>query len=197
MKVISDKIVRFTPKFWLKVGQLIPAWVYADCKIGLMQNNGKNYHYKSEQYKKYKANGMRRFTKGAGKMFSDKEGYSYGKTYFNNPKAGKSKKTGFTTGGRLSSLKGISIDSTNTSFVDMILTGRTVKSLKPKTSDEISVTMAYPPDKAGIVLGNKRRGYNIIGLNNQNIKKVRQLIVKQLDDNQKAMLGKKMVITIG
>ena len=167
MKIISDKIVRFTPKFWEKVGGLIPAWVYADCKIGLMQNNGKNYHYKSEQYKKYKANGMKRLT------------------------------TGKTKGGRLSSLKGISIDSTNTSFVDMILTGRTVKSLKPKTSDEVSVTMAYPPDKAGIVLGNKRRGYNIVGLNKQNIKKVRQLIVKQLDDNQKAMLGKKLVINIG
>lgn len=188
MKIISDKIVRFTPKFWLKVGGLIPAWIYADCKIGLMQNNGKGYHYKSEQYKKYKANGMRRFTKGKA---------SDSGAFFNNPKAGKSKKTGFTTGGRLSSLKGIPIDSTNTSFVDMILTGRTVKSLKPKTSDEVSVTMAYPPDKAGIVLGNKRRGYNIVGLNNQNIKKVRQLIIKQLDDNQKAMLGKKMVITIG
>lgn len=193
IKPISDKIARFTPGFWLKIGGLIPNWVYEDAKRGKMQNNGQGYHYKSETYKRYKANGMKRFTKGDAKLSSIK-----GKKdlFFKNPKAGLDKK-GIGTGDRLKSYKGVSIESTNTSFVDMILTGRTIKSLKPKSSDETGVVMAFGQDKAGVILGNAKRNYNIVGLNNNNRKKIRNIILAQLDNNLKKEIGKTIIINIG
>lgn len=194
---IPNKIVRFTPQFWLKVGGLVPKWVKDDALKGIMQNNGHNYHYRSKEYMRYKANSMRRFTKGEGKTFSDKEGFFFGKTFFDNKKAKTSKKTGFTTGDRLKAYKGISIESTDVSKVNMTLTGRTINSLHPKTSDDVSVTMAFAPAYGGIVLGNKQRGYDVTGLNNENLKKVRNLILQQLDNNAKKELGKKIVINIG
>lgn len=194
---IPNKIVRFTPQFWLKLGGLVPKWVKDDALKGLMQNNGHDYHYRSKEYMRYKANNMRRFTKGEGKTFSDKEGFFFGKTFFNNKKAKTSKKTGFTTGDRLKAYKGISIESTDISKVNMTLTGRTINSLHPKTSDDVSVTMAFSPAYGGIVLGNKQRGYDVTGLNNENLKKVRNLILQQLDNNAKKELGKKIVINIG
>lgn len=194
---IPNKIVRFTPQFWLKLGGLVPKWVKDDALKGIMQNNGHDYHYRSKEYMKYKANNMRRFTKGEGKTFSDKEGFFFGKTFFDNKKAKTGKKTGFTTGDRLKAYKGISIESTDVSKVNMTLTGRTINSLHPKTSDDVSVTMAFAPAYGGIVLGNKQRGYDITGLNNENLKKVRNLILQQLDNNAKKELGKKIVINIG
>ena len=194
---ISNKIARFTPKFWLKIGGLVPQWVKADALDGVMQNEVYNYRYKSKDYIRYKANQMRRFTKGEGKTFSDKEGYFFGKTYFQNKKAKLSKKTGFTTGDRLKAYKGISIESTDVSKVNMTLTGRTINSLHPKTSDDVSVTMAFAPAYGGIVLGNKQRGYDVTGLNNRNKTKVRELILQQLDDNAKKEIKGKIVINIG
>lgn len=194
---ISNKIVRFTPKFWLKIGGLVPQWVKADALLGKMQNNGHDYHYKSKDYMRYKANNMKRLTKGEGKTFSDKEGYFFGKTYFQNKKAKISKKTGFTTGDRLKAYKGISIESADVSKVNMTLTGRTINSLHPKTSDDVSVTMAFAPAYGSIVLGNKQRGYDVTGLNKENLQKVRNLILQQLDNNAKKELGKKIIINIG
>lgn len=196
IKAISDKVIRFTPQFWTKVGGLIPQWVKKDALQGIMQNGLQNLHYKSKQYAKYKANQMRRFTKGEGKVFSDKAGYSYGKTYFNNPKAKKTKK-GVSSSDRLKDYAGISIESTDISKVNMTLTGRTINSLHPKSSDEYGVNMAFSPAYGGIVLGNKQRGYDVTGLNEQNIKKVRELILAQLDNNAKKEIGKKIVINIG
>jgi hypothetical protein len=196
-KLISDKVVRFKPEFWLKLGGLIPKWIKDDALMGKMQNNGQGYHYRSKSYMKYKANAMRRFTKGQGKTFSDKEGFFYGQTYFKNKKAGINKKTGHTTGSRLSGYETVPIQSTDVSKVNMVLTGRTLDSLHPKTSDDTSVTMAFGVGKGGIVLGNKQRGYNVIGLSNDNKKKVRNLILAQLDNNLKKEIGKTIVINIG
>ena len=190
---ISNKIVRFTPKFWLKIGGLVPQWVKADSLLGKMQNDMQNFAYKSKEYVKYKANQMRRLTKGSALSSSIK-----GKKdlYFNNPKSGKNKK-GLSTGDRLKAYNGISIESTDVSKVNMTLTGRTINSLHPKTSDDVSVTMAFAPAYGGIVLGNKQRGYDVTGLNKENLQKVRNLILAQLDNNAKKELGKKIVINIG
>ena len=141
---------------------MIPAWVYEDCINHLMQNNGKNYHYKSKQYVKLKSNQMRN-----------------------------------KNGDRIKSLKATGIDSTDTSAVNMILTGRTVKSLHIKSTSPESLTMAFGMDKSGIIIGNKRRGYDVTGLNDKNRAKIKQFILKQFNENERKELEKKVVITIG
>ena len=161
MSKISN-IVKLTDGFWKKIGGMIPAWVYEDCINHLMQNNGKNYHYRSQEYVKLKSNQMR----------------------------GKD-------GNRSKSLKGIGIDSTDTSAVNMVLTGRTVKSLHTKATSPESLTMAFGMDKAGIILGNKRHGYDVTGLNDKNKAKIKQFILKQFNENERKELEKKVVITIG
>lgn len=100
-------------------------------------------------------------------------------------------------GSRLKSLKGIGVDSTDTSAVNMILTGRTVKSLHTKSTSPEALTMSFGMDKAGIIIGNKRRGYDVTGLNDKNKAKVKQLILKQFNENERKELEKKVVITIG
>lgn len=193
---ISNKVMRLTPNFWMKLGGLVPKWVKDDALKGLMQNGAQNLHYKSREYIKYKANQMRRFTKGQGKTFSDKEGFFFGQTYFKNKKAGINKK-GIGTGDRLKEYKGIPIQSTDVSKINMTLTGRTIDSLHPKTSDDTGVLMAFSPAYGGIVIGNRQRGYDITGLNEQNKKKVHDLIVAQLDENLRKEIKGKIVIEIG
>ena len=141
---------------------MIPAWVYEDCINHLMQNNGKNYHYRSQEYVKLKSNQMRK-----------------------------------KDGSRIKSLKGIGIDSTDTSAVNMILTGRTVKSLHIKSTSPESLTMAFNPAYTKIILGNKRHGYDVTGLNDKNRAKIKQFILKQFNENERKELEKKVVITIG
>lgn len=190
---ISSKVMRFTPNFWMKLGGLVPKWVKDDALKGLMQNGTQNLHYKSREYIKYKANQMRRFTKG-GALSSSIKGKK--DIFFNNPKAGINKK-GIGTGDRLKEYKGIPIQSTDVSKVNMTLTGRTIDSLHPKTSDDTGVLMAFNPAYGGIVIGNRQRGYDITGLNEQNKKKVHDLIVAQLDENLRKEIKGKIVIEIG
>lgn len=191
---LSD-IPKLGSKFWKELGGKIPFWVKEDALKGLMQDNKQNLRYKSETYKKYKANDMRRFTRGEGKTFSDKEGYFYGKTYFTNKKAGFSKSKGFGTGQRLKEYKGQPIESRDTQFVNLTLTGKMINSLKPKNSGEDWVIMAFSPDQAGKVIGNKRYGYNVVGLNDKNKLKVKAAMITEMKKRQ-LELPKKLVINV-
>ena len=60
-------VIKLSKQFWNKTGQLAVQWIRADAEKGKFQNNTSNHPYKSEQYKKYKANDMRRFTTGKAK----------------------------------------------------------------------------------------------------------------------------------
>lgn len=196
MKLNLDKLTKLTKDIWLRIGQKISIWIYEDAQRGKFQNDAPSQSYRSESYKRYKANNMRRFTVGEGQTFSDKEGYYFGKTYFRNKKAGFSKKKGFGTGERLKGYKGVSIESGETSFVNLILTGQMFRGLKPISSDEMSVTMSYAQKDAGKVLGAKRFGRIITSLNKSNIEKVKEELVKEYDKHIKEGLPKKVTIIV-
>lgn len=197
MKLNLKDIPKLGSKFWKELGGKIPGWIKADALVGLMQNNNQKMRYRSKEYTKYKANDMRRFTKGEGKTFSDKEGYFYGKTYFGNKKAGFSKKKGFGTGDRLKAYKGVSIESNNVAFVDLTLTGRMINSLRPTKSDDYGVLMSYGQDQVGKILGNKMRGYDVLGLNDKNKLLTKNEIIKELKRRKEKLIPKKIDIVIG
>ena len=177
-------MVELAPKFWRELGGKIAKWVRSDFEAGLFQNNMQGDHYRSRQYMKYKANDMRRFTVGEGQTFSDKEGYFFGETHFRSKKAGYSKKKQMGTGKRLKAYYGRTIASRETGFVNMILTGRLMKGLKPRKWDNYSVTMGYESVDAGKILGGQKYSREVMGLNTENRDLVKQEIIKEFDRNQ-------------
>lgn len=181
MKVNLKNILKLTPQFWLKVGELASNWVKTDALAGIMQNNTSGHAYRSREYMKYKANRMERFTD---------------KTY---KKGTKRISPGTTTkkGTKLEAFRSVSIASNDVSKVNMTLTGRTLNALAPKVSDETSVTMSFKGIDPRLLLGNQRLGYDIIGLNDKNKAKVLGLIEKKLDENIKKEIKGKIVINIG
>ena len=169
VKLITDNILDLTPQFWTETGDEIHDIVLDDCRAGIMQDNTSGHSYKSLQYMKYKANRMERFTTR-----------TYKKGTKNIP-AGKVARKGT----KLEALRNTSVVSTQINPVNMILTQRTINSLKGKNPTTISITMAFVDTPAGILKGNRDRGYDIIGLNNKNREKVRQRVIKQFNNNLK------------
>jgi len=196
-KLNIKKIIEFKTSFWKRLAEKIKKWIWADMLGGKVQAYfGTGYQY-SEAYAKYKKNNMRRFTKGEGKTFSDKEGYFFGKTYFQNKKAGFSKKTGYGTGKRLKGYEGAPIASNHTSSVNMLLTGGTIKGLAYSNSNKVGMVMAYKQKDAMKIIGNEEQGRDIRTLNNNNMNKVRSEFLKGLDENIREWAKKKLTITVG
>lgn len=187
VKITLDKIFSRLQSKWKRIGQLAIQWIREDARDGMFQN-GVGDTYRSEQYKKYKRNDMRRYTTGAGQIFSDKSGYFFGTTYFRNKKAKTRKGKTYTTGERLSEYKGVSISSRETSFVNMILTGELFRGLKVRSIDNSGVTIGYESKDAGKILGNQKYGRQIVGLRDENIKKVKDELVKGLSEELKKEL---------
>jgi hypothetical protein len=170
-----NNIIKLSKSFWTKTGQLALQWIRADAEKGKFQNNTSNHPYKSEQYKKYKANDMRRFTTKSGKQ---------AKTAIQ----GKGNKT-YGSGGRLKEFYTKHIESRQTQFVNMILTGDLFKGFKVKKSDNTSVTIGFNPNKADIgkLTGARDLGRELVGLSKENVEKVKGLIVDEFNKNKKAL----------
>ena len=185
VKLITDNILDLTPDFWLKVGDKIHDWVLDDCRAGIMQNNTSGHAYKSEWYKKYKANEMRKFgrTERISLNIMTKKGTRKRITVDKKP-------------GRLKGYETVPIVSTQINPVNMILTQRTINSLHPKASTKDSVTMAFAPDKTGLLNGNRDRGYDIIGLNDKNREQVKQKILNQFDENIRKTIAPTIIIEV-
>jgi len=173
VKLITDNILDLTPQFWLEIGKSIQGYVLDDCRAGIMQDNTANHSYKSPQYMKYKANRMERFTT---------------RKYKDGTVANK--------GTKLKSLGATSVVSTQIYPVNMILTQRTINSLHPKASTKDSVTMAFAPDKTGLLNGNRDRGYDIIGLNDKNREQVKQKILNQFNENIRKTIAPTIIIEV-
>ena len=191
--MIIQQVANLPNDFWSKLARgsnaTIYFWVKEDCRQGIMQNGTRNHQY-SETYAKYKANDMKRFTTGEATNYAYNTGGIVTKDlYFKN------KKTKYGTGDRLSGYKGISLESTDVSKVTMILTGLTTNSLKEKTHTRNSLTMVFEGVNPDILLGNKERGYDIIGLNDTNREKVRQRILNEYKKNV-SKLPKKITIDL-
>jgi len=78
------------------------------------------------------------------------------------------------TGKKLKAFRNQSTD-TNTAFVNMKLTGKTLRGMRAGSSKNTAI-ITY--DKGEIVLGNKSRGYDIYDLTNQN----KELILEDLEN---------------
>lgn len=154
--------IGLTDTEWRKVGAYANSLIQNDMTAGKFQNGKSNLQYISQQYKRYKANGMRRFTKD---------------TKNGTARAGLNKKTGFTTGKRTGQKIG-TIESTNTAFVDMTLTGQLKKSLDVLRNIPNGIECGFEkhPNALKIIQGNNRYGRQIVGLSDENIQKVKVFI---------------------
>ena len=196
VKLITDNILDLTPDFWMKTGDKIHDWVSDDADKGIMQDNTSMHQYTSPEYVRYKKNNMRRFTKGKGQTFSDKEGYFFGQTHFKSPKVtAKYKGRSYGAGDRLKGYEA-GVLSTQTAFVNMRLTSKTLNSLKGKNPTTNSITMQFDGTPAGILTGNRDRGYDIIGLNDKNREQVKQKILKQFDENIRKTIAPTIIIEV-
>lgn len=157
-----SKILQLTPAWWKHLGGFIAKWVREDSKKGLFQNNAQHLAYRSRQYKKYKANDMRRFTDGK----------------------------------RLQAYRGQSIESNKTQFVDMTLTGKLKKGLRPRSWTKYSVTMGYNPEDAKKILGNKKYNRDVVGLNDKNKRLVKVELIKEFKKRQIEVIPKNITINI-
>lgn len=164
MQVVAPQI-GLTEEDWKEVGAYANSLVQNDMAEGVFQtptgtSNKPNYN---QQYAKYKANGMKRFTVG-------KEGYFYGKTYFKNKKAKKKSE-------RLSGYYGISTNR-QVGFVNMILTGTLQKALKYVKPFSNGVTCGFEQSDnlIGKLKGANRYNRLLLGLSDKNIAKVKTLI---------------------
>lgn len=183
----TKKSLQLGGNFWKRLGQKVAQWIREDAKKGIFQtpNGQSSKPTYNETYAKYKANDMRRFTTGeATKTYTDKKGNERG-LFFDNKKTKTAiqRKTDstFGTGKRLKSYYGQSIESRQTGFVDMTLTGQTLKGLHVKSSDENSVTLAYNSKDAGKIIGNQEK-YDraLVGMNDKNIEKARQEVISEM-----------------
>lgn len=189
---------------WRRMLQHCVQNIRANFKEGKMQDGKSGLQYKSEQYKKYKANAM--------------EQLKYGRSLF-NPETGqlmrgnklKTKTTKskdvygnlrFTSqtqkGGRLWNYAAKSVESRRIDFVDMTLSGDLKKGLHVV---EGSITnyggkISYEPEDAKKIEGNKALGRDVVGLNEENQEKLKKEIVEILKKNAQTILAKDIKIQV-
>ena len=160
MKLNLNKIPVLGKQWWGGLSGFISKWVYQDATVGLFQGKFdiQKQMYRSEQYVKYKANEMRYFGRG-------------------KEKKGKGEKIR----NKYVDYKSVSTN-TQTQFVNMMLTERTINSLAMEDSDDTGVTMAYKPEHTGKILGGKKWGRNLVGLNDKNVRLVKVQMIKEYKD---------------
>ena len=176
-------IIQLTASDWKTMLQHCVQQIRADMKLGIMQDGKTNLQYLSAQYKKYKANKMKQLKYGRG--LYDPE--------TNTIMRGKAKKKGQP---RLWNYYGKAIESTNTAYVDMTLTGDLKKGLKVKSVNESGGMIGYEPEDAKKLQGNRRYGREIVGLNEANKDKLKDEIVDIFKKNAVTILSKDINITV-
>ena len=150
-----DQVVKPNSKVMTKLAQDAIDKITLDASKGKFQNDRSGYSYKSDTYRKYKANSMR----------------------------GKN--------GKLKAFANQSTD-TQTSFVNMKLTGRTLRGMRGSGKTDTAI-ITY--DRGEIVLGNQKRGYDIYDLSNKNKEFIAERFGKELlDRNIKKYVSKTITI---
>lgn len=150
-----DGILKFNKGFWVKVGSWVVNQIRSDAQQGIFQTDEAVKTTYSKQYAELKANRMQTQGKDA---------------------KGKSKPE------KVKSLKGVSIVSTNTSFVDMTLTGQTLRGLKVTETMPDGVQVAFNIRDLWKIVGNQKPGLNrrLVGLNNKNMKRLQELFINEV-----------------
>lgn len=179
---MADKINILTPQDWRKIGTFANKLIQNDFAEGKFQNNKSNLQYLSQQYKKQKANGMRRVTRGGVlKDFDPSHDYPGKRLY------GKKKRVAEGKGKRLSGFYGQPIESTNTAFVDMTLSGRLKKSLHVKENLPNGIRSGYnlTDNNPGKIEGNRKYGREVLGLSDENQEKVKDYMIGLMKNHVK------------
>ena len=192
-------ILKLPDGFWSKLAagstESIQKWIELDALNGIMQDNTSNHQYKSESYKKYKANGMYRTTTGIGKGYGVRYNKKTGNLnavplYFKNKKG---------VGVRLKAYKGESATNKDISKVNMYLTGKMLRGIKRGASPEPNtLLMVFNTLEDGKkAYGNRDRNkYDILGLSNINREKVKERMLKEFKKNIGNISPKQIVIHI-
>ena len=150
-----DQVVKPNSKVMSKLAQDAIDKITLDASKGKFQNGRSGFSYKSDTYKKYKANSMQ----------------------------GRN--------GKLKAFRNQSTD-TQTSFVNMRLTGRTLRGMRGSGKTDTAI-ITY--DRGEIVLGNQKRGYDIYDLSNKNKEFIADRFGKELlDRNIKKYVSKITII---
>ena len=124
-----------------------------------------------------------------GQFQNDRSGFSYKNDTYRKYKANSMR--GIRTGKKLKAFANQSTDTT-TSFVNMRLTGRTLRSMRASSKLDTAI-ITY--DRGEIVLGNQKRGYDIYDLSNKNKEFIAERFGKELlDRNIKKYVSKTTII---
>lgn len=124
-----------------------------------------------------------------GKFQNDRSGFSYQNDTYRKYKANGMR--GIRTGKKLKAYANQSTDTT-TSFVNMRLTGRTLRSMRASSKLDTAI-ITY--DRGEIVLGNQKRGYDIYDLSDKNKEFIAERFGKELlDRNIKKYVSKTTII---
>lgn len=145
---------------------------------GKMSDNRTNLQY-TKEYAKYKANGMRRFTRGGNiqEFTNIKQGGIYS---FKNVRVNTKKLTAKGKGQKLNGYETRSVN-TDVSKVNLTLTGDMVKSLSLINANVNHIRVTFSGEQTKKILGNIANGYNPVGLNSENTQIIKNYIIKYLE----------------
>ena len=122
-----------------------------------------------------------------GKFQNDRSGFSYKNDTYKNYKANSMQGKN----GKLKAFRNQATD-TQTAFVNMRLTGRTLRSMRASSKTDTAI-ITY--DRGEIILGNQKRGYDIYDLSNKKKEFIAERFGKELlDRNIKKYVSKTTII---
>ena len=172
-----DQVVKPNSKVMSKLAQDAIDKITLDASKGKFQNGKSGYQYSDSGSNV----GFRTFSKGSKKWTANIDSYK-------NRKAAGMR---YPNGQRVKGYENQSTDTT-TSFVNMRLTGRTLRSMRASSKLDTAI-ITY--DRGEIVLGNQKRGYDIYDLSNNNKEFIAERFGKELlDRNIKKYVSKTTII---
>jgi hypothetical protein len=182
MAIKIDKSITLGVRQWAAIGQLAVRLIRADASKGVFQTDEPHKNTYSFLYALMKWKGF---------YFPAEKIKGQSRKDFVNAMMSKGKKI------RPEQYKGLALN-TNVSFVDMNLTGQTLRGLKIRAIDETSVTIGYETKDADKIIGNARPHLNrvLVGLNDKNHNLITDLIFDIISDRLIQNLGGDEIISL-
>ena len=100
------------------------------------------------------------------------------------------------TSSKLKAFYAKGIESTQTAFVDMTLSGDLKKGLKVKSVNSQGGVVGYESEDSMKIEGNRRYGREVVGLNEENQEKLKKEIIEIFQKNAQTLLAKDIKIQV-
>ena len=194
-------ILTLKPSEWKTMLQHCVQNIRVNFKEGKMQNGKSGLQYKPGSYKLYKSLGMKRLTKTKVKKES-----TTGIEYLGRKQVYHKTSTGYGmsntmrqkigTSSKLKAFYAKGIESTQTAFVDMTLSGDLKKGLKVKSVNSQGGVVGYESEDSMKIEGNRRYGREVVGLNEENQEKLKKEIIEIFQKNAQTLLAKDIKIQV-